>query len=168
MRFAFVTLISCLHLIASPALAVQPVNPDGSVFGVKPGLFTGKGQLLSRAALVPDFDFISVRELRGGIIRAKTKAAFHGFILAKAEANLKIVPLADGRSFQMLDLDTSQVVGAGVCGISECKFTARVMSGKLQLTETWRATDSGFEVREASQDFSGLPADYSGVFQRAR
>ncbi len=168
MRFAIFALISCLHLIASPAHAVQPVSADGSVFGVKSGLFTGRGQLRSQAALVPDLDFISVREVRDGIIRAKTKAAFHGFVLAKAEANLKIVPLADGRSFQMLDLDTSQFVGAGICGISECKFTAKVMSGKLQLTETWRATESGFEVREASQDFNGLPADYSGVFERSR
>lgn len=173
MSFKIAFIFSCLVGFCLPVFAngaVEAVGANGSVFGVSPGLclYSGAGTLCSQAVLVPDLDFVSVRRISNGTIRAKTIAKLFGATLATASADLKIVPLDDGKSFELIDLATSKSAGAGTCSEIECTFTAEVMNGNLRLTETWLATENGFEVRDASQEFNGLPALYSSVFNRKR
>jgi hypothetical protein len=168
MNPARLSLATSVLLFCFSALAIEPIGADGSVLGVPHGVYSGSGQLLSQSMIVPDLDFVSRRKINAGVIIAKTTAQFYGAALATASAKLRVIVHPDGRTFQLVDDKTSQPAGSGRCSDTSCTFTARVMNGELELTETWRPTSDGFEVINASQVFKGLPASYSSSFVRSR
>jgi hypothetical protein len=161
-----VLIITSLTSFASKGFVIEPVNSNGEVFGISPGVYQGSGVLYATKFYIPDLSYTSVRTIKNGIIMAKTKATILGMKVGGAQARLKVVPTVDGK-FELLDLDNSLAkVGFGECFQDQCKFDATVMGGELRLKETWQIDRDSFEITEGFQNMKGAKSTYNGVFNR--
>ena len=144
---------------------------QASVLGIPDGIYEGDGILISQTPFVPNLSFHSVRQISGDTITVQTTAGKFGVVLAKATARLQVVFQASNK-FVMINLDTGNIAGHGVCtSASEgCRFTVGVMPNSagvpdLTLTESWVPDANGFIVQEGSQNFKNKAATYEGMFK---
>ena len=152
------SLILVLILFVSSVLNAQ------TTLGVQDSVYVGTGLLKSKSIFIPNIGYSSTRVVKNGVITARTKAALHGLKVGEAQAKLKVQMLS-ATKFNMLDISNNLAVcGTGTCNENSCTFTATVMSGSLQLTETWVPTDEGFNVVNGRQVFYGVESFYSGQF----
>lgn len=158
------SLFSLILLMSTSSFATTIAASDGITLGIPNGLYAGTGTLIAQTPMVPNLKFQSMRRLQNGIIQARTKAHLMGLQIAEASATLQI-RMKDAHNFEMLNLeDNGTVCGRGFCDDGFCTFSAKVMQGELELHETWIATQNGFQVIKASQNFKGIKSTYRGAF----
>ena len=162
-----VSLLILLSSLSLPSFAVEPLSADGLIFGVTPGTYVGSDVL----NMVVKPKYKSTRILEGNRINAHTDANLGSFKMS-VSAILQIQPTGNGR-FNMYEVGVANPgSGSGFCDAEKCHFDiAGLNNGTLTLHETWKVTDTGFDIVEGSQTmeelgFIGIDASYVGKFHR--
>jgi hypothetical protein len=148
---------------ANSAMAVAVLSESGEVFGVSPRNYRGEGRLIAKSRFTPNLKYHSTRNVGHGQIHAKTDAFLFGIHVGEAEADLQVV-VRDNNTFDMINMRTGKVAGAGSCDEKSCSFTATVMEGALTLSETWVAHSNGFDIVRGEQSINGSESTYTGRF----